>query len=350
MALGNVQIADVIVPAIFNPYVQELTQEKTAIINAGAAIIDPTLTANLAGEGSTFNVRSFKDLQNDAENVSSDSASTFVSPAKIGSATEIQIRLSRNAAWSSMDLTTDLIAKDPIAAIGGRVANYWIRRLQLAVVSVVKGVFANNDLSTGAVAGLTIGGVLNADTHIQGDMTFDASGSSFVAGVTNFTAEAFIDATLTMGDSLQNLSMIMVHSVVYGRMIKNNLIDFIPDSSGSTQIPTFMGRTVVVDDGMPFSGGVFESWIFGAGALLLGMAQPKVPSEIYRLPTAGNGAGMETLINRVEWAIHPCGYSYQSAYSTGGPTNANLATATNWARVFPERKQIRIARLKTREF
>jgi len=339
MAAGNVQIADVVVPAIFNPYVQELTQEKTAIIRSGAVAIDPLLTSNLAGEGSTFNVRSFKDLQNDAENVSSDVAATLSTPNKIASATEIQVRLSRNNSWASMDLVTDLIAKDPMQAIASRVSDYWVRRLQLAFVNVAKGVFADNDLAPNG-----------ADTHIQYDMTFDASGAAYVSGVTNFSAEAFVDATTTMGDSMNSLTMIMVHSIVYGRMIKNNLIDFVADSTGSTNIPTFMGRTVIVDDGMPFSGGVFESWLFGANAFVMGMAQPKVPTEIYRLPAAGNGAGMETLFNRVEWAIHPSGYQYIPAYTVGGPTNATLALAATWSRVFPERKQIRIARLKTREF
>lgn len=339
MASGNTTIADVVVPAIFNPYVQELTQEKTAIIRSGAVSIDGTLTANLAGEGSIFNVRSFKDLQNDAENVSSDVAGTLSSPNKIQSATEVQVRMSRNNSWASMDLVTDLISKDPMQAIASRVSDYWTRRLQLAFVNVTKGILASNDA---APAG--------SSTHIQGDMTFDASGSAFVAGVTNFTAESFVDATTTMGDSLNSLTMIMVHSIVYGRMIKNNLIDFVADSTGSTNVPTFMGRTVIVDDGMPFTNGVFDSWLFGSEAFLMGMAQPKVPTEIYRLPAAGNGAGMETLFNRVEWAIHPSGYAYIPGYTVGGPTNATMATAATWQRVFPERKQIRIARLKTREF
>jgi hypothetical protein len=339
MAAGNVQIADVVVPAIFNPYVQELTQEKTAIIRSGAVVIDSQLASNLAGEGSTFNVRSYKDLQNDAENVSSDVAGNLSTPNKILSATEIQVRLSRNNSWASMDLVTDLISKDPMQAIASRVSDYWVRRLQLAFVNTVKGVLADNALAPNG-----------NDTHIQNDMTFNASGAAFAAGVTNFTAESFVDATTTMGDSLNTLTMIMVHSVVYGRMIKNNLIDFVPDSTGSTNIPTFMGRTVIVDDGMPFTGGVFESWLFGANAFTMGMSQPKVPTEIYRLPAAGNGAGMETLFNRVEWAIHPSGYQYTPAYTVGGPTNATLALAASWSRVFPERKQIRMARLITREF
>jgi len=338
MAVG-VQISDVVVPAIFDPYVQQLTQEKSRIIQSGAVVIDPQLNNSLAGGGGTFNIPSFKDLGNDADNVSGDDSAVLATPFKIGTATEIQVRLSRNNSWASMDLVSDLIAEDPMTAIANRVAAYWERRYQVVFVNTMKGVFADN---AAAPAG--------TDTHVQNDMTFDASGAAFVAGVTNFTAEAFVDAILTMGDSMEDLRLLMVHSIVYARMIKNDLIDFVSDSTGTTRIPTFMGRTVVVDDGVPFSGGVFESWIFGASAVTSGMGAPLFPTEAIRVPAAGNGAGMETLHNRVEWAIHPVGHAYQPAYTVGGPTNATLALAASWSRIFPERKQIRIARLKTREF
>jgi hypothetical protein len=39
---------------------------------------------------------------------------------------------------------------------------------------------------------------------------------------------------------------------------KNNLIDFIVDSTATVKIPTFLGRMVIVDDGMPAAAGVFE--------------------------------------------------------------------------------------------
>src|SRR5690606_18096725 len=97
-------------------------------------------------------------------------------------------------------------------------------------------------------------------------------GGAFVDGVTNFSAEAFIDATTTMGDSMGELTLVMMHSVVYAKAQKNNLIDFIPDAinPAAEAIPTFLGRTVVVDDGMPNTAGVFDSWLFGTGAVRWG--------------------------------------------------------------------------------
>ena len=153
---------------------------------------------------------------------------------------------------------------------------------------------------------------------------------------------------------MEDLRLIMVHSIVYARMQKNNLIDFIPDARGETQIPTYLGRVVIVDDGCPQSGGVFESWLFGAGAIRLGMGSPKVPTEVERAPASGNGGGSEILYSRQELSMHPAGHAYIGTSAKGGPSNAatsnNLAHAGSWSRVYPERKQIKIARLITREY
>ena len=343
MAAGTTRLSDVIVPAIFTPYVQQITEQKSRLLRSGAMVSDEVLTANLAGAGSTFNEPSYKDLDDDAENVSSDDPGVNSTPNKIGTLSEIQVRLSRNNSWSSMDLTSDLIGNDPMNAIANRVSDYWARREQAAFIATMKGLFADNATVTDAY-------------HTQNDMTVDIKGASFSNGVTNFSAEAFIDATLTLGDSLEDLTMCCVHSVVYGRMLKNNLIDFIQDSINgqAIRIPTFLGRELVVDDGLPVTAGVFETWMFGRGAIRNGRGAPKTPTELARAASAGNGAGQDTLFNRVEWCIAPKGYAYIGTPATGGPSNAattnNLAAATSWRRVFNERKQVKIARLVTREY
>lgn len=343
MAAGPItQISDVVVPAIFTPYTQQLTEEKARLIQAGAVVRDSEIDRLLAGGGLTFDVPSFKDLDSDTERVSTDSVPyQFTAgvanpdPDKTGTGTEIAVRLSRNNSWASADLASVLAGKDPMQSIADRVAYYWTRRMQAVFVAAMKGIFAGNAANN------------------SGDMTHDISGASYTAGVTDFSAEAFLDAALTMGDSQDGLKMVMVHSVVYNRMQKNNLIDFIPDARGEVMIPTFLGREVIVDDGVPFSGSVYDTWLFGPGALRLGVGAPKVPTEIERIAGAGNGGGAEVLYNRVEWCLHPAGFAYAGTAPKGGPSNLatsnNLAAAASWTRVFPERKQIKIARLITRE-
>lgn len=344
------QVADVVVPEVFTPYTQQLTEQKSRIIQSGVATVDPQLSAFLAGAGLTINVPSFKDLADDEENTSTDAAAdiqgrpspttTDSLPKKIGTAQEVAVRLSRNQSWSSADLAAALAGKDPMEAIADRVAAYWTRRLQAAFVATIKGNFAENATATPA-------------NGTQNDMTHDVKGASFAAGTTNFTAENFVNTTVLMGDSMEDLRMLMVHSVVYATMQKNNLIDMIPDARGEIMIPTFLGREVIVDDAMPASAGVYESWLFGTGSVRIGTGAPKVPTAVVRQEAAGNGGGQEVLHNRVEWVIHPAGNAYVGTSPIGGPSNAatsnNLAHADSWQRVFTERKMIKIARLITRE-
>lgn len=341
--MALVQIADVVVPEIFNPYVQQITEEKARLIQSGALVRDGAIDALLAGGGLTFNVPSWKDLANDPDNVSSDDAQGVndSTPKGTGTGREIAVRLSRNQSWSEADLAAVLAGSDPAASIAGRVGFYWTRRLQAAYIATMKGIFANN------AAGSPGGGAT------QNDLTNDISGSVYAAGVTDFNAAAFLDAVLTIGDSMQDLSLMMVHSVVYGRMQKNNLIDFIPDARGEVMIPVYQGKQVIVDDGMPNASNVYDTWIFGAGAVRLGVGSPPTPTETFRHPFAGNGGGQSTLYNRVEWSIHPVGHKYAGTSPNGGPSNLatsnNLANASAWQRVYPERKMIKLARLITRE-
>lgn len=339
------RLADLIVPEVFTPYSQLLTAQKSALIRAGAIIVSPRLSAHLAGGGLIFNEPFFRDLVDEEENVSNDNPADLSEPSKIGTGMEKQVRLSRNHSWSSMDLNDALTGEDPMEAIAGLVSNYWVRRLQAGFISTAQGVFANNDTVPGAGAYFT-----------QGDLSFDASGSTFIDGVTNFNASNYVNAISTLGDCQDELSLIMVHSVVYSTMKKNNLIDFIADSVNGNvvSVPTYLGLRVVIDDQMPRNGGVFDSWIFRRGTFRLGQGSPKVPTAVERVEAAGNGGGQETLHNRVEWALHPVGHAFVGNAPAGGPSNAatanNLANAGSWQRVFNERKQIKIARLRTREF
>lgn len=349
--MATVQLADVIVPEIFNSYMVNDTETKNALIQSGVLVRDQQLDNLLVGGGLTFEVPSFNDLDgDDADDVVDDDPANLATPSKIQTSQEIAVRLSRHKAWSNMNLVNELAGADPLARIIDRAGNYWSQRLQKAFVASINGVIADNAAAP-----------TGTDTHTAGDLTRDLStlnGGAFASGVTDFTAKAFLETTLLLGDAMNDVSIVMMHSQVYHKAQVNNLIQFIPDARGETRIATFLDKRVVVDDGMPNSGGVFDTWIFGPGAVRLGVGTPDVPSEIDRAPRAGNGAGEDTLHTRTQWMVHPVGHAYLgravgAAVTTangGGPSNADLALAANWSRVWPERKQIKFARLVSREF
>lgn len=347
MAAGpTTRVADIIVPEVFTPYMQQLTEEKSRLVQSGLLARSTALDTLLSGGGLTFNVPSFNDLDNDEDRISTDTSVPFAAadaslpagvarppnPLKIQTLKEIAVRMNRNNSWSSSDLAAILAGADPMNAIASRVSAYWVRRLQAAFIATWNGVIADNAANDG------------------GDYINNIAGGGFVDGVTNFSAEAFLDAAQTMGDSQDDLVAVAVHSVVYNRMMKNNLIDFIPDARGEINIPTFLGREVIVDDGLPRTGSVYDTWLFGAGATQFGVGTPPVATEVDRKAGGGNGGGQDVLYSRVMWSIHPTGHAF-SMVSTpdGGPANSDLDDAATWNRVYTQRKQIKFARLVTRE-
>lgn len=344
MTTGVLRIADVVVPAVFTPMVERLVIERSPLIQSGAMVTDPALDAFLNGAGLTVNMPKGNQLDvQDQENVSSDDPTVFSVPNKPTQAAEVAVRLSRNNSWSDMDLVSALLGYDPMQSIATMVADYWTKRRERAVIAHLSGIFAMDAAATDAY-------------HTQGEMTRDISGSAFAAGVTNFGGGAFIDAQLTMSDAMDELTLMAMHPVVYANARKANLISFIQPSEVSGKIPVYQDAQVIVARNLPMPApGVFETWLFGRGAVQAGSGRAKVPNETLRVPGAGNGGGQEIMWDRVEWAHHVPGTAFIGAGTpAGGPSNAattgNLAAASSWRRIAPDRRYLRIARIVSREF
>ena len=280
------KVTDVIVPQRFDPYFRQMTEKKLRLAQSGAMAQSPQIAEKLRGGGLTFSVPSWDPVDRDsAEEIVSDNEAQLSTPAKLTSAEEKQVRLYRHKSWSSMRLASALAGSDPMGAIADQASSYWAFRLQAAAIATLQGVFADNTAND------------------SDDYTHDASGSSYAEGVTTFKASHVIDALGTMGDSWQDIALIAMHSTVFQRAQKENLIVFREDSQANVVIPTYMGREVLVLDEMPSSGGVYETWLFGAGALQYATISPEETAtenapgtEIDRKPDAGYGGGQDVLV------------------------------------------------------
>ncbi len=171
--------------------------------------------------------------------------------------------------------------------------------------------------------------------------------SALTGGAQYFDADSFIDAAFLLGDEQGGLNAVAVHSPTLKAMVKADLIDFVPDSEGKLTIPAYMGKTVIVDDGMPVSGAganrMFTTYLFGPGAIGYGEKSPKVPVEVERQEL--KGMGQESSCNRRQWVMHPRGVKWIGNSVWRDPSNAELATTTNWQRVY-DPKIIRIVAFK----
>lgn len=339
MTTTSTRLSDAVIPEIYLSYEADNSPEKSVFFESGIVVNTAELNAAAAAASKTFHVPFWKDLDAGAEpNYSSDDPDVKASLNKVTSGQFVARKAYMNQGYSTMDLTSELAGSDPMRHIRNRFGTYWTRQWQRRAIATAVGIMASNVAQD------------------SGDMVKDASiaDGAAAASANLFTRANFIDACFTLGDRGEEIGAIAVHSVVYKRMLNNEDIDFIPDSQGKMSIPTYLGRRVIVDDGMPVvaggtSGFVYTSILFGSAAFGYGKATPDVPMAIVRDELAGNGAGMESIIERTNWIIHPFGFSWTENTVTApgiSPTNANLRVAANWDRI-TDRKNVPLAFLKT---
>lgn len=332
--MAETLVSDVIVPAIFIPYSIQRTAEKSELVQSGVIDTDPQF-ASLAGDGgATVNMPFWNDLSGD-DQVLSDTVS--LTTKKIGTAQDVACIHNRADAWSTNDLAGILAGSDPMEAIISLVADYWARKMQATTIATLNGIFAAANMSG-----------LVRDIYLANADPFDAN-------VHTLNGLTFIDAKQLLGDAKDKLSTIIVHSAVEASLLKNDLIDFMPDSEGKPTIKTFQGARVIMDDGVPtetINGRlVYTTYIFARGALALGVwgGNKRIEGghgtwavEFFR----GALAGQNGFINRRRFILHPRGVKWLGAVQTGhSPTNVELANANNWTRVY-EVKNLRIVRVR----
>lgn len=313
------QIADLLIREEFANRVQQLSTEKSALFQSGIIATDPIFNQLARGEGVTFTLPYWSDISGDSD-VASDSPTDVATPAKIGTGSEIAVKLFRSKSWSAMDLTKSVLGgEDPMERIAGLISGWWTRDQQAVLIKTLTGAF------TTALS----------STHVH-----DVTGGS-----TALTDSVILDGKQLLGDSADSLSAIVMHSAKYTALQKAALIDYIGASADVARFPAFMGYRVIVDDSVPVANGNYTTYLFGPGAVAYGEGMPKSPTAYTRNELAGNGSGQETITTRREYIFHPRGLKWTGNSMAGSsPTNTELATGANWSKAW-DTKNIRIIKI-----
>lgn len=335
--MATAQLSDVIDVTVFQDLPSVNSPEKTAFYESGVAVRTPLLDnlANAAGKKAELPFWTDIDASIDA-NISSDDPAVLAAAQKIEQGEQISRKAMLNKGLSASDLATELAMGDnAMQHIRNRVDTYWTRQWQRRLIAACDGVLADNVANDG------------------GDMVVDVASESIAgqSAATKFSRSNFTAAAFTLGDAFTNTGAIAVHSQVYKQMVDADDIDFIPDSQGQMTIPTYMGKRVVVDDGMTVTAGSTDGFkyttvLFGAGAFGYGEGMPEYPVELQRSEAGGNGGGISTLWTRKTQILHPFGFQHTGTPAGDSFTIAELKLATTWNRVV-DRKLVPLAFLVT---
>ena len=336
--MATTRLSDIIDVTVFRDLPPVNGPEKTAFYDSGVVTRNALLDELASAAGKTAELPFWKDLDGSIElNYSDDDPSNTATPQKVVQGEQVARKAFVNQGWQAADLASELaLGARAIDQVRNRTDTYFTRQWQRRLVATTNGIIADNVANDG------------------GDMVVDVAAEAIASqdAGTKFNRDAFVEATNTLGDRYDELSAISVHSAVYSQMVKNDDIDFIPDSEGNLVIPTYLGLRVIVDDGMNVEAGStdgfkFTSVLFGAGAFGFGVGSPEVPVEVERYADQGNGGGIETLWVRETYVLHPFGFKATGTPSNGITfTQAELATAGTVDRVI-ERKNIPLAFLVT---
>lgn len=309
------QIADIIVPEIYNPYFDKLTTRLDAFIQAG--VVGGLDNITFPDGGDTINVPYLNDLSGDSEILDDDGALT---PAK-RTAGKMRARVQfRGKAWAANELAAVLAGRDPLDNIATLDVKYWVGERQKVLLNSLAGFFT----TAGAANVLDITGGTGAAAVIDGS--------------------SFVDATQKLGDHKGTLSLVAMHSATEAVLAKADLIQYVEESGQSDRIPTFMNKRVIVDDSLPVDTGDYTTYIFGANSVGYTAGNPP---KLTRTETDRDSLrGDDFFIRREAFIMHPQGADWtESSVAAASPTSAELATAANWA-LWEDQKNVRIVQFK----
>lgn len=330
--MTETRITDIIVPEVWQSYTQELLKTKVTFVTSGIMTADPLLDKLASAGGKYINLPFFQDLTG-ADEVLDDTSG--LTAGNIGTAQQTAVLLMRGRAFGANEMAGALAGADPVAAMANLVTAYWARRVQVIVMKILQGVILENvDFAS--------------STLVNDVSTEDVAGDPATAA-NYISADNLIDTQQLLGDAQDVFTDIIMHSVVYTRLRKNDLIDFEKESGNPKRIPFYLGLRVHVDDGGFNEAGTtdgtkYTTYIFRPGALGLGQGKAPTPIETDR----NSLSGIDYLINRKHLVIHPNGFDFRATTITGSsPTNTELAEIDQWDMTAEGVKQIGVVALIT---
>lgn len=311
------RITDVIQPEVFTPYVIQRTMELSALVQSGIMQHSAEFDQLASGPNTIVNMPFWDDLTGDPE-VMDDTGDTV--PGKINANKDVARKQGWVKSFGANALAGHLAGDDPMRAIAELFASYWARQNQNILLSILDGVFASASMAE--------------KVH---DISAETGDAALISGNT------LLDAFQLMGDAKDLLTGIMINSNVENYLAKQGLKE---GEINGIRVPQWQGKTVIVDDGMPFdtTTGVGIAYIFGAGAIAYGNgSDPNIlQTEVVRKGLSL--AGEDILVNRRLPLIHPRGVKWTETNVAGTfPDFDELEDGDNWDRVY-EPKAVRIVK------
>lgn len=308
-------------PEVYQGFVDQEATFSDSILASGILANDQSLATALDNGGVMGTIRFYNPLDpaEDAPLVR-DGVNDNV-PTEVSGGKQSWIRIDRMKAWKATELTRELTAADPMAAVARNTGRYWRMYKQNLLIQMVNGIL----------------GVSGLESHT---LTVKAGG---------VTANQLIDVQqAALGDLSGKFGLLVMHSKIYAEYQKMGLLNFnkyVVNNilQNEVSLPTINGLVVVVNDRGTDDGTNYNSFLLGQGSVLT--ANPKVISPDTTEYDAAKAGGTDILYNNRAFILHPNGLSFDAdKISKETPTDAEFISTENWKLKF-NHKNVRMGKI-----
>ena len=302
---------------VFGKYVDLLPATKTyRFMNSGIVVQDGTIAQYFTPQTGSFSQRIPIYGTAETDEVNYDGETPMGEPGYQDTYTAATVSYGRQYSLAEKDFSFDLIPGADFNAV-----------LRKAIVTNRDNAFEKRIFG---ITNALFGGTDGAEKEFADKHTYDISGEG-----DGKIGETTLNNALQQacGEFKGDFTMIAMHSQVATNLENLKLTTYAKgvDENGVIKdlgIATWNGKTIVIDDQMPFdpSLGEFTTYVFGKGLFGYTDIGAKVPYEPVRDPDYG----IDKMYIRYREVLAPRGWSFEGKPATLSPTDAELFTAGNW--------------------
>ncbi|MEN6533359.1 MAG: hypothetical protein ABFD89_06830 [Bryobacteraceae bacterium] len=299
-----------------------------ALISSPAVKRVPEFDALAEGGGITVNIPYFRDItdQADAPQVEA----TQPTMQKLTSGKQIAPMFNRETGLASSSLAAAVSGADPVANILAQIATRRQKQRQATLVNILRGIFGFSTAPNGA-------GALAA---VRNDVFLEAGANP--ASNQLISPFVFADTIARLGELADTTigGGILMHPLIRASLIKQDQIAFEHYSTQEgVKFETYKGYRVFASNLLVRAGTgggyVFDTYIFAPGVFAWGEkpqvdGAQKADAASMRL-WVNPQTNVEEIYDRTRFLLHPNGLQWKGNPAGQSATNAELATAGNWA-------------------
>lgn len=314
-------------PQAFGAYVKRIPNvTKNELAKSGAVGSNEQARAALANQTGSLYARIPYFGRIDGSTSQNNDGATDIASTNTTTYEQGFVVASRMDSWTERSFSKNITAGvDFMNNVAAQIADYKLEVRQAMLLAILEGVFSMN----------TEGGTVAADAakeflakHVY-DISAEADDAALVGSTTLNKA-----IQQACGDNKNIFKLVIMHSEVATNLENIKLLKYMTqtDADGIERelaLATWNGRTVLIDDNMPATGGKYTTYVLGQGAIILDDIGDAVPYEMSRDPKT-NG-GQDTLYVRDRYICGVDGISFEKPSSiTASASNDDLKNGANW--------------------